>query len=81
MMREAKSSGVRKVSIHILFDGRDVSAKSAEKYIEHLNAVISQLNDDSYHAQIASGGGRMYITMDRYNADWSMVKKRLGCLR
>ena len=58
-----------------MFDGRDVSAKSAEKYIEHLNAVISQLNDDSYHAQIASGGGRMYITMDRYNADWSMVKR------
>ncbi len=24
---------------------------------------------------IASGGGRLYITMDRYNADWPMVKR------
>ena len=37
--------------------------------------VLEELNDSSFHAQIASGGGRMYITMDRYNADWSMVKE------
>ena len=75
MMRQAKAQGVKSVSIHVLFDGRDVSAKSAEIYIDRLKSVITELNDANYKAQIASGGGRMYLTMDRYNADWSMVKR------
>lgn len=32
------------------------------------------LNDDTFHACIASGGGRMKVTMDRYQANWPMVK-------
>ena len=75
MMRQAKIEGVSKVSVHIIFDGRDVSAKSAEKYISHLESVLNELNDSSFQAQIASGGGRMYLTMDRYEADWAMVKR------
>jgi 2,3-bisphosphoglycerate-independent phosphoglycerate mutase len=31
------------------------------------------LRDASFDVAIASGGGRMNITMDRYDADWSMV--------
>ena len=31
MMRQAKIEGVKSIKVHILFDGRDVSAKSAEK--------------------------------------------------
>ena len=35
---------------------------------------MAELNDETFHAQIASGGGRMLVTMDRYNADWGMVE-------
>ena len=30
-------------------------------------------------APIASGGGRMLITMDRYEADWAMVERGWRC--
>ena len=36
---------------------------------------MASLNDDIFDACIASGGGRMYITMDRYEANWDMVKR------
>ena len=49
--------------------------RKAEKYISHLESVLNELNDSSFQAQIASGGGRMYLTMDRYEADWAMVKR------
>ena len=49
--------------------------KVLRKYVNNLIDVISELNDNDFHAQIASGGGRMYITMDRYEADWYMVKR------
>ena len=40
-----------------------------------LENKLYELNDDSFDARIASGGGRMKITMDRYEANWSMVEK------
>ncbi|MEE8291768.1 MAG: 2,3-bisphosphoglycerate-independent phosphoglycerate mutase, partial [Candidatus Tectomicrobia bacterium] len=39
MLTRAKHDGVKKVRIHVLFDGRDVGAKSAEVYVEHLDQV------------------------------------------
>ena len=75
MLDEAKKAGIKKVCVHALLDGRDVEKDSALKYIDILNNKINELNDDSFHAVIASGGGRMKITMDRYEADWSMVEK------
>lgn len=36
---------------------------------------MAELNDDNFHACIASGGGRMKITMDRYEANWAMVEE------
>lgn len=74
MLQKAKESGVKTVRIHALLDGRDVPATSAHIYIEQLEKVLSELNDADFDAQIASGGGRMKITMDRYEADWNMVK-------
>ncbi len=74
MLREAKSEGVKHVRVHILLDGRDVPATSAPEYIKQLEDTLSELNDDTYDACIASGGGRMFITMDRYQANWPMVK-------
>jgi len=74
MLQKAKESGVKTVRIHALLDGRDVPATSAHIYIEQLEKVLSELKDADFDAQIASGGGRMKITMDRYEADWNMVK-------
>lgn len=75
MMKEAKKEGLSEVRVHILLDGRDVPETSALKYVDQLEEVIAELNDDSFHSCIASGGGRMVITMDRYEADWGMVEK------
>lgn len=74
MIRHAKEQGVRRVRCHILLDGRDVPATSAPEYIAQLEAVLTELNDANFDGRIASGGGRMTITMDRYQANWPMVK-------
>ncbi len=75
MIRQAKADGVHHVRCHIILDGRDVPATSALDYIHKLEQFLLQLNDDTFCGKIASGGGRMYMTMDRYQADWDMVKR------
>lgn len=75
MMRKACQEGVKKIRVHVLFDGRDVAAKSAEVYIERLEKVLAELQNSGCDARAASGGGRMYVTMDRYEADWSIVER------
>lgn len=74
MITEAKAEGISKVRCHVLLDGRDVPATSALQYVDELENHMRDLNDASFDAKIASGGGRMKITMDRYQADWAMVK-------
>lgn len=76
MLKRAKEQGVSKVRIHILLDGRDVEATSALDYVSDLENLLSDLNCEDFDSRIASGGGRMKITMDRYEANWDMV--RLG---
>ena len=76
MVAEAKKEGVKKVRVHALLDGRDVGEVSALDYFDPFAAYLAELSaDGTFDAQIASGGGRMVITMDRYNADWDMVRK------
>lgn len=75
LITQAKKDGVKRVALHPLQDGRDVEPQSALKYIDQVEKAMSDLNDDSFHAQIASGGGRMLVTMDRYDADWGMVER------
>lgn len=72
---KAKEEGIKKVRVHILLDGRDVGETSALEYTEPFERFLSSVNTDSFDARIASGGGRMVITMDRYEANWSMVEK------
>jgi len=74
MVRQSKVEGISKVRVHVLLDGRDVPAQSAIEYIDKLEGVLADLNDDLFDARIASGGGRQSITMDRYGANWPMVK-------
>ncbi len=74
MLREAKAEGVKKARVHTLLDGRDVPATSAPEYVKALEEVLAELNDDTFDGRIASGGGRMNVTMDRYQANWGMVE-------
>lgn len=75
MIEEAKKEGVKKIRVHTLLDGRDVPETSALDYIEPFEAYLKELNADNCDFRIASGGGRMQITMDRYQANWDMVRK------
>ena len=75
MIVRAKQDGVKTVRIHILLDGRDVGETSALEYIDPFEEFLASLNDSGFDARIASGGGRMVITMDRYEANWKMVEE------
>ena len=75
MLREAHAEGVKKAYCHILLDGRDVPATSALEYVDMLEKVLAELNTEGCDYAIASGGGRMQITMDRYEANWPMVEQ------
>ncbi len=75
MVVRAKEEGIAKVRIHILLDGRDVGETSALEYVCPFEEFLASLCDASFDAKIASGGGRMVITMDRYEANWAMVEK------
>ena len=77
LLRRAADDGVTSVAVHILHDGRDVDVRSALRYIEQTESVLAQINAAGIdrNFRIASGGGRMKITMDRYGADWPMVER------
>ncbi len=74
LLKRAKAEGVKKAYCHILLDGRDVPATSAPEYVAMLEEVLAELNNDGCDYAIASGGGRMQVTMDRYEANWGMVE-------
>lgn len=80
LMQKAAEQGVRECCIHVLLDGRDVAARSALIFIEQTEDLISKINAEfDANFRIASGGGRMEITMDRYEADWEMVRRGYNC--
>jgi 2,3-bisphosphoglycerate-independent phosphoglycerate mutase len=73
MIVQARKEGITRVRVHALLDGRDVPETSALEYVGPFEAFLKELNGSGFDARIASGGGRMRITMDRYEADWPMV--------
>lgn len=75
MLREAARRGAKRLYVHALLDGRDVPPTSALAYVDRLEAVLAELRAGGVDARIASGGGRMVVTMDRYEADWAMVER------
>ena len=74
LIENAKSAGVGRVRIHILLDGRDVGETSALDYVCPFEEYLDTLRSADFDIAIASGGGRMQITMDRYEANWAMVE-------
>lgn len=76
LLERCQKSGIRSARVHALLDGRDVEPRSAPAYLERLETRLAEINRaPGFNYRIASGGGRMAITMDRYQADWPMVKR------
>ncbi len=75
MLEQAGREGVARQRVHVLTDGRDVDGRSALRYLAKLEAKLAELREAGCDAQIASGGGRMLVSMDRYGADWAMVER------
>ncbi|URE31281.1 2,3-bisphosphoglycerate-independent phosphoglycerate mutase [Musa troglodytarum] len=67
--------GAKRIHVHILTDGRDVLDRSSVRFVEIPENELSKLREKGIDAQIASGGGWMYVTMDRYENDWGVVKR------
>lgn len=67
---------IERVRVHALLDGRDVGEKSALDYVIPMEQKLREISQvHGFHYVIASGGGRMRVTMDRYNADWRIVQR------
>ncbi|MCC6933939.1 MAG: 2,3-bisphosphoglycerate-independent phosphoglycerate mutase [Deltaproteobacteria bacterium] len=76
LLRKSAAEGLKNVCVHPLLDGRDVDPTSALQYIEPLEKQLAEINAQSgANYRIASGGGRMLVTMDRYQIDWNIVKR------
>lgn len=75
IINHAAKDGAKKIRLHVLYDGRDVPDGSASKFTEDLEAVLLKAREAGCDARIASGGGRMFVTMDRYDADWEIVHR------
>jgi 2,3-bisphosphoglycerate-independent phosphoglycerate mutase len=77
LMDRAVADGARDLVCHVLFDGRDVTDGTAEKYLAQLDESIAALaaREPGARIVVGSGGGRMNTTMDRYEADWEIVER------
>ncbi len=76
LINKCAELGFKRVRVHTLLDGRDVGERSALDYVVPMHnrlRGISKSREVDYG--ISSGGGRMKVTMDRYNADWNIVKR------
>ena len=75
LIARAEQEGVHALRVHALLDGRDVPETSALIYVARLEAVLEGARMRGRDYRVASGGGRMKVTMDRYEADWAMVER------
>ncbi len=76
LIARADGEGIERLYVHPLLDGRDVPETSALDYVDRLEAMLATLRGrGGRDYRIASGGGRMVTTMDRYEADWSIVER------
>jgi 2,3-bisphosphoglycerate-independent phosphoglycerate mutase len=75
LVNQAALDGQSKLRVHILTDGRDVAGRFALRFIDTLESCLEEHRQAGLDYAIASGGGRMHLTMDRYEADWTMVAR------
>eukprot|EP00672_Neobodo_designis_P017356 CAMPEP_0174828664 /NCGR_PEP_ID=MMETSP1114-20130205/1470_1 /TAXON_ID=312471 /ORGANISM="Neobodo designis, Strain CCAP 1951/1" /LENGTH=554 /DNA_ID=CAMNT_0016062387 /DNA_START=81 /DNA_END=1742 /DNA_ORIENTATION=- len=75
VIRHCAKDGAKRIRVHALFDGRDVPDGTSTKFAQQLEDVLKEVSEHGCDAKIASGGGRMHVTMDRYEADWGIVER------
>ncbi|VVA90727.1 unnamed protein product [Arabis nemorensis] len=75
LIKGSAERGAKRIRVHILTDGRDVLDGSSVGFVETLEADLAKHRENGVDAQIASGGGRMYVTLDRCENDWEVVKR------
>ncbi|MFQ6645483.1 hypothetical protein Gotur_020233 [Gossypium turneri] len=75
LLKGSSEHGAKRIRVHFLTDGRDVSDGSSVGFVETIENDLANLREKGVDARIASGGGRMYVTMDRYENDWDVVKR------
>ena len=75
LVEGASARGAKRIRLHVLLDGRDVPDGSSTTYVAAVEAKAAELASRGVDVKIASGGGRMFVTMDRYESDWSIVER------
>jgi len=76
MIDKCADLNFKKIRVHPLLDGRDVGERTALDYVIPTEEKLKKISDEKgLDYAIASGGGRMKVTMDRYNSDWTIVKR------
>jgi 2,3-bisphosphoglycerate-independent phosphoglycerate mutase len=76
MIDKCAEMNLKRVRLHPLLDGRDVGERTALNYIIPTEEKLKKISQEKgLDYAIASGGGRMKVTMDRYNSDWDIVKR------
>jgi 2,3-bisphosphoglycerate-independent phosphoglycerate mutase len=76
MIDKCAELNFKQVKVHALLDGRDVGERTALDYLAPTEDKLKKISEEKgLDFSIASGGGRMKVTMDRYNADWNIVKR------
>ena len=75
LVEGAAARGAKRIRLHVLADGRDVPDGSFTTYVAQLEHKLGALGARGVDARIASGGGRMLVTMDRYESDWRIVER------
>ena len=80
---QAAKQGVKRIRVHVLTDGRDCEDGSSVKLMTQLVKDCKEVSRGGCDAQVASGGGRMRVTMDRYEvsllASLALAVLRDGC--
>ena len=76
LIDECARAGLKRVRLHPLLDGRDVGERTALDYVGPAEEKLKKISDEKgLDYAIASGGGLMKVTMDRYNSDWNIVQR------
>jgi len=75
LLDRTAADGAGRVRVHVLADGRDVGERSVLTYLAPLEERLAAFRARGLDYRVASGGGRMVTTMDRYNANWGVVER------
>lgn len=79
-MKGCASHGAKRIRVHILTDGRDVLDGTSFTFVEQLEKDLEELRKQGIDAFLASGGGRMYVTMDRYEVPCQLQQLNVGII-